>query len=408
MSIFCELRFTFLDNPGIQTTTKIKRFPFFLANVLKRSRCICICWFAAFVPHSFCEVQTTFCMLYVVYFVASITTMFVVIHGLRSPRLALHQGVKCSLIRCYSSRPSDEITSESNSKVKLLKSLNVKKKRMEHQLVLIEGHRMVIDAIDAGAQPRTVFFSDKGISSPLGNRLDLALRSIQNDCFVSKVPNSVVEAISDTVTCQGVVAAFQMPTPSISLEKALLDKRVGGDAPILVVLDNISDPGNLGTMIRSAYGLGASAVVVVNGCDIWSPKVLRSAMGLQLLSNAEMPVLEHSSWSELETFLSAHQQSAHGKGKSSGGIGDGSMQVVIADAHADNVSHFDIDFTQPTVLVVGSEAHGVSKEAYDMPCNVIQTRIPMARPLESFNAAVAGSVLLAEAARQRRSNSSAR
>lgn len=311
-----------------------------------------------------------------------------------------YKPVTASMARYTTRSSADDISSASNGRVKLLKSLNLKKKREEHQLVLLEGHRMVIDAIRAGAQPHIVLYSDKGASSPLGNRLELALRSIQNDCFVSRVPNSVVESISDTVTSQGVVAAFQLPSNTRTLPEIIRSMPIN-EKPMVVVLDSISDPGNLGTMIRSAYGMGASAVVTVNGCDIWSPKVLRSAMGLQLLSNSEMPVLELSSWSELQKVVTTYKKPSSLISKPTKASHTVGIQVVIADAHEDNIPHYDVDFTQPSIILIGSEAHGVSKEAHEMQGNVIHTRIPMARPLESFNAAVAGSVLLAEAARQR-------
>jgi hypothetical protein len=153
-------------------------------------------------------------------------------------------------------------------------------------------------------------------------------------------------------------------------------------------------------------------------------QVLRAAMGLHL--RPDMPLL-CTTWANLYSHLGAVGDSggsasggggSDGGGSDSGSSGSGStttiatttttttatsVQVVVADAGAGSVDYTKVDLAQPSVLVIGSEAVGVSKDAYITPDSVVLVRaqIPMLRSVESFNAAVAGSILLAEAARQR-------
>ncbi|KAJ1401103.1 Alpha/beta knot methyltransferase [Ochromonadaceae sp. CCMP2298] len=307
-----------------------------------------------------------------------------------------------SLVTALGCWPDVEvITSESNSRVKLLKSLKLKKKRDELGLVLVEGHRMIVDAVNAGLQPLTVLYTDKAKNSPLGFALYQALDSATaQDVALLEVSESVLQAVGDTVTSQGVVAAFRKPAPILLASLPSLQQ-----APYLV-LDNIADPGNMGTLIRSSYGLGCGAVLLVgeSSCDPWSPKVLRAAMGLHL--RRDMPLLP-TSWPLLYKHLGGLSMSDSDNSDNSGSVGE--VQVVVADSGPGSVDYSGLDLAQASVLVVGSEAVGVSAEAYTAGTHckrkgsvvLVRAQIPMLRAVESFNAAVAGSILLAEAARQR-------
>jgi TrmH family RNA methyltransferase len=339
----------------------------------------------------------------------------------------------------------ETITSNANPKVKLLKSVAEKKtKREEFRLVLVEGQRVILDALDAGAVPKHVLFTERAFQSPLGERLDEAVVKLPSDCSVNKVSESVLSYLSETVADQGIIAAFLLPrTDHARLHGMIATKQ----QPLLLALDGVRDPGNMGTLLRTAYGLGADAVACIDGCDIWSPKVLRSSTGVQLTCSNTMPVGEYKNWQQLHEALraresainaSAGKTSASFVSSSSGSHSEASicissfpaaqatapsMQIVIADGRTASVPYTDVDFTLPTVVVIGSEAEGVSDAARQAPgsantptvlmcyvlnltllCHlgtVIHTRIPLLRKLESFNAAVAGSILLAEAARQR-------
>ena len=196
---------------------------------------------------------------------------------------------------------------------------------------------------------------------------------------VGRAPMSVLTQISDTRTPQGVLA--MMPQPSLALP----------DKPSLVlVFDRISDPGNMGTLLRSAVGAGAHVALTLPGCsDPWGLKALRSGMGAQ----CRVP-MRQLSWGEASSLLRAWGCTAH-----------------AADARGER-AHDEVDWSAPCALVVGSEAHGLSAAVRDDP-SVALCRIPLGGAggvagddgLESLNAAVAGSVILFEAQRQRRADS---
>jgi TrmH family RNA methyltransferase len=199
--------------------------------------------------------------------------------------------------------------------------------------------------------------------------------------IVSSVTDAIAGSIADTVNSQGVIAAFAKP---VSQPSNLL---IGSSTKsgLFVLLDRPADPGNVGTLIRTAFGLGGDAVIVADGCDPWSPKALRAAMGLCL----QMPIFE-STWKEIPpllTKLSTHSSSA--------------LQVLIADADTQgSIRYSQVDMTKPTLLIIGSEATGVGSEARGL-AGAANIHIPTLRNLESLNAAIAGAIILGEASRQR-------
>ena len=267
------------------------------------------------------------------------------------------------------------ITSPTNEKVKLLKSLHIKKKRDEENKVLLEGHRQVIDAIRGGTMPNLLLFSEESISSPLGDQLLEALK-LCNPSSIYRSTDSIIQSVSDTVHGQGVVGAFPKPDFMNSLLPV-----PHATKPLIVLLDRPADPGNCGTIIRTSYGFGVDAIIIVEGCDPWSPKVLRSAMGTCL----KLPIFE-TQWTNVEKILF----DSYGT----------NVQILLADADPTAAIYHTVDMTRPTVLVIGSEATGIGPESQVLPQSK-KIRIPIARDLESFNAAVACSVLLGEVGRQR-------
>lgn len=303
------------------------------------------------------------------------------------------------------------ITSEGNDKIKRLKLLQTKKQRDKFDLVLLEGHRQILDGIASGLIPEIVILSQKALDAPLGEELTKSLHTIRpmiKSCDLAS--ESIMSTISDTVTNQGAIAAFKKPLSKELKDILSFDNNIAkaiehgegseghergesrSHAPLLLALDGISDPGNLGTLIRSAFGLGVHAVLAIDGCDIWSPKVIRSSMGTCLVQR-DMPIVQ-TSWDAINTDHGGMhlEQLAH-------------FQVVLAAARPSSVDYDTIDFSLPTVLIVGSEATGVSDSALalrGLGGNARGIVIPMSRRLESFNAAMAGTSILAEAARQRR------
>jgi TrmH family RNA methyltransferase len=177
------------------------------------------------------------------------------------------------------------------------------------------------------------------------------------------VSETVIAACSDTQTPQGVLAVV----PFVSLEP-----RPG----LLLILDGIRDPGNLGTILRSAESAGVGQVLLAPGTvDPYNPKVVRGAMGAHL----RLPV---------------HSQDWPTIGKRAG-----DRAVWLADAASETAYH-EVDWTRPCALIVGGEAFGTGQEATELATGRVS--IPMTGGTESLNAAMAATIILFEAARQRR------
>lgn len=308
------------------------------------------------------------------------------------------------------------IKSTDNEKVKLMRSLlKTKKKRDELGLIVLEGHRQVIDAVAMGLAPTLVLVSERAVTSaPLADKLLDALSHCSSalGTQVGCVEESILDrACSDVVTSQGVVAAFSRPSaPAAASFNAAF--------PLIVLLDRPTDPGNVGTVIRTAFGLGADALVVVEGCDAFSPKVSRASMG----TNLQLPILE-TTWDggAVESLLSSLLPPSSPASSADSGSRVLQLLLAVPDPSAD--PYFSVDLSLPTVIAVGSEAHGLSDACFDLADDfsspgpgagtgkglkvvVKKVFIPTARPLESFNAAMAATLLLGEAARQRFSSTS--
>ena len=235
-------------------------------------------------------------------------------------------------------------------------------------LTLQEGQRLVMDALELGQQPSTLLVAEELLQGGASEQL-LAAVSRLDEGTVVRVPMSLLTSLSDTMTPQGVLAV--LPQPTLALPAA---------PSLVLVLDRIADPGNMGTILRSATGAGAQAAVLLPGCcDPWGPKPLRAGMGAQL----RLPLLASSSWEEASRTLE-----------------EWGCSIVAADAGPGGVAHYALDWRQPRALVLGSEAHGVADEILSDD-RTARCHIPMTAGIESLNAAMAGSVMLFEAQRQR-------
>lgn len=301
-----------------------------------------------------------------------------------------------------SKRPLNKITSSSNAKIKTIKSLKMKKKRDALQLVVLEGYRHIMDALDHGLRPNSILLTRDAYESTQG--LTLSTVADEQSLPLEMVDDSIFKKeLSDTISSQGMVAIFEKPAKKTEIEIEFSSS--SNKAPLIVVMDQLADPGNVGTIIRTCYGLGVDAVInIEGGCDYWNPKVLRSAMGL-CLQTKNMPMLEldwdsahrsiynaycayadHVLSSNKTTDTNDREQTAPKK-----------LQILLADGSASSISHHEVDFERPTVVVVGNEAWGVSDSASQLEgkdleavTDVIRVKINMTRNLESFNAAVAG------------------
>ncbi len=241
----------------------------------------------------------------------------------------------------------------------------MRKNRQRERVFIVEGTRLFSDALDAGAIPERVFFEPERVSDPLTTTLD---ELFDRGVPIHSVSHEVIVATADTQTPQGVVAIFPLPEIPIEFES---------QPALFVVADGIKDPGNLGSLMRSSLGAGVHALYVSRETvDPYSPKVVRSGMG----AHFRLP-LRWLDWNDVpREVLDCAQRFA-------------------AEANSD--TRYDRpDWTSGTTLIVGSEATGVSENARRYVTSSIS--IPLIGRLESLNAAVAGAVILFEAARQRR------
>ena len=190
---------------------------------------------------------------------------------------------------------------------------------------------------------------------------------------VDTVTEEVMRAMSDTRTPQGVLAVVKQRRYTLG---EILSRP---DRAHLVILETIQDPGNLGTILRSGEGAGVTGVIMDNRtADIFSPKVIRSTMG----SVFRVPFLRTD---DLRQTVSAVKKSG----------------VRLAAAHLQGSAAYDAqDYTGPVGFLIGNEAAGLSRETAELAD--VRVRIPMMGRVESLNAAVAASLLMFEAARQRR------
>ena len=259
----------------------------------------------------------------------------------------------------------DPITSVANPRIKQLRSLLAnRKERRRERLFVIEGVRLVEEALRTGATLTTVLFDPEQLSTTERGAALLATVHDRRGAFVATA--EVIAAATDTVTPQGIVAIAAWPE--------VQPQGVG----IQLVLDAVQDPGNVGTLLRSAEATGVTDVVCVSGtADLYSPKVVRAAMG----AHFRLPMRQDLQWEEADEAL---------------GPAD---NIYVADAEG-RMPYYAADWRQPSVLIIGNEANGIGPEARARATKVIS--IPMAASVESLNAAVAGSVILFEAARQRR------
>lgn len=256
------------------------------------------------------------------------------------------------------------ITSASNAKIKRVRALiNNKKDRQLQQAYVLEGVRLLEEAVKTGVLPVSVLFSED--LSNRGQKLLDLWHSRQVP--MERVLPDILKSVAGTEHTQGIVAEFKLPAQQLPVRWDLL-----------LLLDQLHDPGNVGTLIRTAFAMKVDAVLVTSQtADIYNPKTLRAAMGAHL----HLPVLPMD-WDQVAGMLNRK------------------VQLVLTQADAEEPC-WRVDFAKPTILAIGSEANGLQKRAYQLPHQ--KCLIPMDSTAESLNAGTAGSILLYEVYRQRNS-----
>jgi TrmH family RNA methyltransferase len=254
------------------------------------------------------------------------------------------------------------ITSVHNERVKIIRSLGRRRVRQREGRFVVEGTRLVDEAMRAGIEPALALYTEAWAETPAGRRLLPWLAGAEDGGWLAS--ESVLAACADTQTPQGILVV--VPFVSIPPKPGLL-----------LILDQLRDPGNLGAVLRSAEAAGVGQVILAPGTvDLYNPKVVRGGMGAHFrLSTTSLD------WPAIAEALAGRQ-------------------VWLADAAGD-VAYDDVDWKQPSALLIGGEAAGAGKEATALATGRIS--IPMVGKAESLNAAMAATVILFEMARQRRS-----
>ncbi len=255
------------------------------------------------------------------------------------------------------------ITSSSNMKVKVVRRLqNDRRFRHREQQFVVEGTRWVTEILGLTRPTEMLFYTKRWLETAVHNQILQQLTAQGQSALL--VSEEVMAEMSDTQTPAGILAVLPMaPRP------------LPDNPTLLLLLDGINTPGNLGTMLRTAAAAGADAVLLGPGCvDAYNPKVVRSGMGAHL----RLPI--HSqSWAEISQIVK-------------------SMQVWLAAVEA-KVSYTTVNWQQPAALIIGSEAAGASPQALAVATGSLT--IPMQAATESLNAAMAAGIILFEAVRQR-------
>jgi TrmH family RNA methyltransferase len=237
------------------------------------------------------------------------------------------------------------ITSLSNERVKLARALQSQAKtRRKEQKIALEGVRLIRDAVERGGYiPEFILYDPDAVDTP-----------------------EIIRHVTETEQPQGIIAVLPMPASKLPTSP----QRV-------LILDAIRDPGNEGTILRTAAAAGVDAVLLSPGCvDMYNNKVLRGGMGAHFRLT-----IAARSWAEIDDYCR-------------------DLTIYLADMDGDR-AYDAVDWTQPHALIIGGEAHGASADAESLAAE--RVFIPMAAEAESLNAAIAAGVLLFEAARQKRS-----
>lgn len=253
------------------------------------------------------------------------------------------------------------ISSRDNRYIKECLKLKKRKYRDTTGLFVVEGHKMLMEAIACSNQKICHVF----VEETMVDNYDLSELS----CDVFVINSKLMAEISDTDTPQGIIAVVAKPVWSLeNLKKS---------NKVLVLLDSIADPGNMGTIIRTAWAFNGGGVLLTAGCvDPYGHKVVRSTMG----GIFNIPIIQNITISDIIDLKQAGFS-------------------LLGSALNNATKYYEIDFTKPSIIIIGNEAHGVSKEFFSI-CDDLVT-IPINPYVDSLNAGVACGIILSEVQKQK-------
>lgn len=248
------------------------------------------------------------------------------------------------------------ITSRDNQIYKAAYKLLKRKYRDETGRYLLEGKKPIVDAVSLGVDIENIFVCR-------GFEADFA--AFEDDMTVLEV--DLFKRLADTGTSQGIIAVSRKKAYGIED----IDRILRNNDKNVVVLDRLQDPGNIGTIIRTAEAAGYCGVLVMQGCaDVYSPKVVRAAAG----SLFRMPVIYAGTYEETIYKLKKMNR-----------------RLVATSLDAE-MFYYEVDLSENTALVIGNEGRGISRDF--LKNSDIKIKIPMEGDIESLNAAVAAGILM--------------
>lgn len=260
-----------------------------------------------------------------------------------------------------------EIRSRTNARVKQLRAAFAGQERLSEGLLAIEGEHLLEEAVRSGLEIRTLFLAERQ-QIPTGLGMKTEIVRLSSDVFASAV---------ETRSPQGIAALVEPPAFAI---KDIFERQ---ESALVVIAAGLQDPGNMGTMIRSAEAFGASGVITTPGTvSAWNQKAVRASVG----SVFRMPVVSGTS-RQIEELAKEY------------GV---RLFAAVGTADSGVLNAQDISLSEPTAFLIGNEGSGLAQEWLEMATDRIT--IPCPGRVESLNAAVAASLLLYEASRQRSSS----
>ncbi len=252
------------------------------------------------------------------------------------------------------------IESQDNRRYKSIKSLTMKKYRDREGTYLVEGEKVIREAIEAGLL-ETLIVKDGYEETPGPKAIaDSAAETVV-------LSTSLFDRLKDTETTQGVIGVIRKNETTADM----LLENVSDEEAKIIILDSVQDPGNVGTILRTANGAGYAAAIMSKGtADVYSPKVLRSASGAVM----NMPIISGMEVSEIVELLK-----------------NGEFTIYGTSPRAD-ASYSEVGYAGRSAIVIGNEGNGMCEE-FAEACD-INISIPMKRETESLNAAVAAGIII--------------
>lgn len=254
------------------------------------------------------------------------------------------------------------ITSSQNGKIKHIEKLMQKsRQRSQDGVFIVEGLKMMREVPEA-------LLTETYVSESFSRNTDLMSKVSGKYEIVS---DGIFRQMSDTQTPQGILGIVKQPQRQWEGESKKKQ-------PLYIMAENLQDPGNIGTLIRTAEAAGADGIFLTRGCaDLYSPKVVRATMG---------SIFRMSIYADVDGLKTVERMKA--------------MGIQILAAHLEGAKRYDlVDYTQAACILIGNEGNGLTDDLAEAATAAV--KIPLLGQSESLNAAVAAGVLLYEAVRQR-------